>query len=140
MFGTHFIGSAVLDLLFSRPMGRMQESEADYIGLMMMAEACYDPRQALGFWKRMERAQQEEPPEWLSTHPSVCAILFSHFLSLSLVSSEANSNQNFNRIQKIGEWIPKAIEKMEQSDCRGSSAFANLFRKAMERGVLIETL
>ncbi|KAI1093205.1 hypothetical protein F5B19DRAFT_451524 [Rostrohypoxylon terebratum] len=117
MFGTHFIGSAILDLLFARPMGRMQEREADYIGLMMMAEACYDPRQALGFWKRMERAQQVEPPEWLSTHPS-----------------------NFNRIQKIEEWIPKAVEKMEQSDCRGSSAFADLFRKAMERGVLIETL
>ncbi|KAI1211788.1 uncharacterized protein F4807DRAFT_450891 [Annulohypoxylon truncatum] len=115
MLGTHFIGGAILDLLFSRPMGRMQESEADYIGLMMMAEACYDPREALGFWKRMERAQQGEPPEWLSTHPS-----------------------NFNRIQKIGEWIPKALEKMQESDCRGSSAFADLFRKAMERGVLIE--
>ncbi|KAI1454522.1 hypothetical protein F4805DRAFT_321001 [Annulohypoxylon moriforme] len=115
MFGTHFIGGAILDLLFSRPMGRMQEREADYIGLMMMAEACYDPREALGFWKRMERAQQGEPPEWLSTHPS-----------------------SFNRIQKIGEWVPKALEKMQESDCRGSSAFANLFRKAMERGVLIE--
>ncbi|KAI0885641.1 uncharacterized protein GGS22DRAFT_131801 [Annulohypoxylon maeteangense] len=115
MLGTHFIGGAVLDLLFSRPMGRMQESEADYIGLMMMAEACYDPREALGFWKRMERAQQGEPPEWLSTHPS-----------------------NFNRIQKIGEWIPKALEKMQESDCRGSLGFANLFKKAMERGLLIE--
>ncbi|KAI1389788.1 uncharacterized protein F4822DRAFT_399728 [Hypoxylon trugodes] len=115
ILGTQFIGSAVLDLLFSRPQGRMQESEADYIGLMMMAEACYDPREALGFWKRMERAQQGEPPEWMSTHPS-----------------------NFNRIQKIGEWMPKALEKMQESDCRGTSAFADLFRKAMEKGVLIE--
>ncbi|OTA70257.1 hypothetical protein K449DRAFT_380297 [Hypoxylon sp. EC38] len=115
ILGTQFIGGAILDLLFSRPMGRMQESEADYIGLMMMAEACYDPREALGFWKRMERAQQGEPPEWMSTHPS-----------------------NFNRIQKIGEWMPKALEKMQQSDCRGTAAFADLFRRAMARGVLIE--
>lgn len=71
ILGTHFIGGAILDLLFSRPMGRMQESEADYIGLMMMAEACYNPHEALGFWQRMERAQQGEPPEWMSTHPSV---------------------------------------------------------------------
>ncbi|KAI1402052.1 hypothetical protein F4819DRAFT_455967 [Hypoxylon fuscum] len=115
ILGTHFIGGAVLDLLFSRPMGRMQESEADYIGLMMMAEACYDPREALGFWERMERAQQEEPPEWMSTHPS-----------------------NFNRIQKIGEWMPTALEKRQESDCQGTSTFADLFRKAMERGVLME--
>ncbi|KAI1778312.1 hypothetical protein F4818DRAFT_295133 [Hypoxylon cercidicola] len=115
ILGTQFIGGAALDLLFSRPMGRMQESEADYIGLMMMAEACYDPREALGFWQRMERAQQGEPPEWMSTHPS-----------------------NFNRIQKIGEWMPKAFEKRQESDCQGTSAFADLFRKAMLTGVRIE--
>ncbi|KAI5926997.1 peptidase family M48-domain-containing protein [Camillea tinctor] len=114
IFGTSFFGSAILDLLFSRPMGRRQESEADYIGLMMMAEACYDPRQAVGFWQRMERAQQGEPPEWLSTHPS-----------------------NHNRIQKIQEWMPQAMEKMKQSDCQGTSAFANIFRQAMEKGVVI---
>ncbi|KAI1808116.1 peptidase family M48-domain-containing protein [Daldinia bambusicola] len=114
ILGTQFFGGAVLDLLFSRPMGRMQEREADYIGLMMMAEACYDPREAIRFWKRMERAQQGEPPEWLSTHPS-----------------------NFNRLQKIEEWMPTALEKMQQSDCRGTSTFADMFRRAMEKGVLI---
>lgn len=66
-----YLGNAVLDLVFSRPMGRRQEAEADYIGLMMMAEACYDPRAALGFWERMRKMQLEEPPEWMSTHPSV---------------------------------------------------------------------
>lgn len=61
-------------ILISMPMSRKQESEADYIGLMLMAEACYDPREALGFWRRMSWfAQQhgQEPPELLSTHPSV---------------------------------------------------------------------
>lgn len=68
-------GYYLQDLLFYLPMGRKQESEADYIGLMMMAEACYDPRQAVGFWQRMETIQRlggHEVPEMLSTHPSVC--------------------------------------------------------------------
>ncbi|KAI8633688.1 peptidase family M48-domain-containing protein [Xylariaceae sp. FL1651] len=115
ILGTSFIGGTVLDLLFSRPMGRRQESEADYIGLMMMAEACYDPREALGFWQRMEGRQREEPPEWMSTHPS-----------------------NHNRIQKIQEWMPKALEKMHESDCQGTSTFATLFRQALQRGAVIE--
>jgi len=70
-----FVGGFYLqDLLFYLPMGRKQESEADYIGLMMMAEACYDPRAAVGFWQRMEAIQRsggQEVPEMLSTHPSV---------------------------------------------------------------------
>jgi metalloendopeptidase OMA1, mitochondrial len=48
----NYFGGQFLDLLFSRPMSRIQESEADYIGLMMMAEACYDPRKAVDFWVR----------------------------------------------------------------------------------------
>lgn len=74
ILGTQLFGGTVLDLLFSRPMGRKQETEADYIGLLMMAEACYDPEQALGFWQRMEHLEQQRegaPPEWMSTHPSV---------------------------------------------------------------------
>lgn len=71
-----FVGGFFLqDLLFYLPMDRKQESEADCIGLMMMAEACYDPREAVGFWQRMERIQKmggQEVPEMLSTHPSVC--------------------------------------------------------------------
>lgn len=76
LFGLwNFVGGYYLqDLLFYLPMGRKQETEADLIGLMMMAEACYDPRQAVGFWQRMETIQRtggQEVPEMLSTHPSV---------------------------------------------------------------------
>ncbi|RSL76356.1 hypothetical protein CEP51_010022 [Fusarium floridanum] len=111
-------GYYLQDLLFYLPMGRRQESEADYIGLMMMAEACYDPREAVGFWQRMDSLSRmggqpgQEVPEMLSTHPS-----------------------NENRIAKISEWMPKALEKREESDCRGTAAFADRFRQAMRRGV-----
>jgi predicted Zn-dependent protease len=62
------VGATVGVLL---PYSRLQESEADRIGLIFMAMAGYDPHGALEFWKRM--AQQSKggaPPEFLSTHPS----------------------------------------------------------------------
>ncbi len=52
--------------------GRMQESEADHIGVFLMAFAGYDPNKAVEFWRRMEQAtaDQQRPPEILSDHPS----------------------------------------------------------------------
>jgi len=52
------------------PYGRTQESEADHIGLLLMARAGYDPRVAIDFWKRMEETSRGGPPEFLSTHPN----------------------------------------------------------------------
>ncbi len=61
------VGSQVAVLL---PYSRQHESEADRIGLLLMARAGYDPRQALQFWQRMAAQSEGQPPEFLSTHPS----------------------------------------------------------------------
>jgi predicted Zn-dependent protease len=67
---------------------RQQESEADHIGVFLMAFANYDPRQAVAFWERMERTAtgRGQPPEILSNHPS-----------------------NARRIAQLREWAPMAL-------------------------------
>lgn len=54
------------------PFSRLQESEADRMGLIFMAMAGYDPKEAPEFWQRMAQANKGggQPPEFLSTHPS----------------------------------------------------------------------
>ncbi|MEM7642941.1 MAG: M48 family metallopeptidase [Pseudomonadota bacterium] len=53
-----------------RPYGRGQEEEADELGVIAMAEAGYDPAEAIGLWRRMEAAGGQRLPEFLSTHPA----------------------------------------------------------------------
>jgi Zn-dependent protease with chaperone function/guanyl-specific ribonuclease Sa len=53
------------------PFSRKHESEADHIGLLLMAVAGRDPHAAIDLWKRMARASKGgRPPEFMSTHPS----------------------------------------------------------------------
>ncbi len=52
------------------PYSRAHESEADRIGLDLMARAGYDPRVSVDVWKRMARTGGAQPPVFLSTHPS----------------------------------------------------------------------
>jgi len=70
------------------PFGRSQESEADRIGLIYMAKAGYDPREAVGFWERMNAAAEgkSQPPEFLSTHPGYQT-----------------------RINNLNRWLPEAM-------------------------------
>lgn len=88
------------NLIFTLPGSRTQESEADYIGLMMMAESCYNPNNAIAFWGRMEKLNEAEPPQFLSTHPGHHA-----------------------RLEKIREWLPQAETKLENSDCGATAMY-----------------
>jgi predicted Zn-dependent protease len=57
---------------FELPFSRKQESEADYMGLLTMAKAGYDPRGAITFWQRFKAysdAHGGQPPVFLSDHP-----------------------------------------------------------------------
>jgi predicted Zn-dependent protease len=68
------------------PFSRNHETEADFVGLMLSAAACYEPREAITLWERMgEAAGGRSPPEFMSTHPG-----------------------HGTRIQQLQEWMPQA--------------------------------
>ncbi|HEY0335225.1 MAG TPA: M48 family metallopeptidase [Stenotrophomonas sp.] len=53
------------------PYARSHETQADEVGLMLAAAACYDPREAVPLWERMEQSSGgQAPPEFSSTHPN----------------------------------------------------------------------
>lgn len=72
------------------PYSRTQESEADHIGLLFMAEAGYDPRAAIELWQNFEALGGQRPPEFLSTHP-----------------------EPGSRIERLQELMPEALEVYE---------------------------
>jgi predicted Zn-dependent protease len=67
LLGLLGVGAQVGILL---PYSRVQESEADLLGLDLMGRAGFDPSQSVELWKNMARAGGGQPPEFLSTHPS----------------------------------------------------------------------
>ena len=77
------------------PFSRAQESEADRIGLIYMAKAGYDPREAIEFWNRMETETKDKPrpPEFLATHPGYGT-----------------------RVSNLKKWLPEAMRYYESSD------------------------
>lgn len=77
---------------FALPFSRKHESEADFIGLILVARACYDPREAPKLWERMGQAGGAKPPEFQSTHPAP-----------------------ETRVQNFQKWMPMAIEIYNQS-------------------------
>jgi predicted Zn-dependent protease len=77
------------------PFSRDHESEADRMGLIFLARACFDPREAPRVWQRMgSQGPGRRPPEWQSTHPS----------------SET-------RIRQFEAWMPEALQ-IRQEHCR----------------------
>lgn len=63
---------AAANIGFILPYSRLQETEADRLGLIFMAMAGYNPEAAVDFWQRMANQPNsaQKPPEFLSTHPS----------------------------------------------------------------------
>lgn len=58
------------NFMMMMPFSRKCETEADNIGLQLMAQACFDPKEAIEVWKRMEAASESDVPQFISTHPS----------------------------------------------------------------------
>lgn len=97
---------ALLSIAFKLPGSRKMESEADYVGLLMMAEACYNPDAAVELWERMAKAEEGASPQILSTHPA-----------------------SKSRITAIQEWLPQARQKMAESQCGITSGYMDDFTR-----------
>lgn len=81
------------------PFSRDHETEADRIGLLVAAHACFDPREAPRLWERMDQAGSgRQPPEFMSTHPN-----------------------HGTRIRQLEEWMPEAME-IYRRNCGGSGS------------------
>lgn len=66
-------GGVLAQTGFLLPGSRTQENEADVVGQQLMANAGFDPSQAVNLWQNMIAAGGARPPQWLSTHPDPSA-------------------------------------------------------------------
>ena len=65
------LGASAAEFGIVRPFSRTQELEADALGLEYMAQAGYEPMEAIAFWRRMRQLSDNGgPPHFLATHPS----------------------------------------------------------------------
>ena len=65
------LGALVAQVTYNLPFSRLQETEADRMGVELAARAGYDPRAAIALWEKMARISAgKAPPAFLSTHPS----------------------------------------------------------------------
>ena len=67
---TQILADRLLKFTFELPYSRELETEADHVGLMLAAKACFDVRYSPVFWKRMKEFNMDLIPEILSTHPA----------------------------------------------------------------------
>lgn len=113
--GSRLLNNFLTSSLLRLPASREMETEADFIGLIMMSRACYDPTEAVYVWERMadfeKRATQSlrqgtigRMPEFLSTHPA-----------------------STRRIENIERWMPEAKETRTSAGCFDHSSYLPSF-------------
>jgi len=92
---TQYIADKFLKFLFQLPYSRQLEREADFVGIMLAARACFDVRCSIPFWKRMNDCENDvKIPEILSTHPA-----------------------NENRALELERLMPRALELRMECKC-----------------------
>lgn len=97
-------------LLYDLPHSREHEIEADYIGLHLAADACYDPKSAKRVFAAMKASTKEgsgQPPEFISTHPSYDT-----------------------RLTNFDDWLPQAMEKFNADGGYKCQRIKNEMKKA----------
>ncbi|CAB4256041.1 similar to Saccharomyces cerevisiae YKR087C OMA1 Metalloendopeptidase of the mitochondrial inner membrane, involved in turnover of membrane-embedded proteins [Maudiozyma barnettii] len=113
VIGVNGLDNLLTDGLLRMPASRQMETEADYIGLMIMARACFNPSEAINLWKRMSEFEQKSHMngrtlEFLSTHPA----------------SE-------RRIHNMENWMAQANGIREESDCGSVNNYYRGFQDSL---------
>lgn len=104
-------------LALELPNSRRMESEADYLGLRLMATACYDPSAAAGLWSRMDAREQAETQAGTGVSTALQRVLSTH-----PVSSD--------RMRAMHEALPEARQVRQQAGCGEAQVQAPAFASA----------
>lgn len=90
-----WLANEFMKIYYDLPYSRQLESEADEVGLMLAARACFDVRKSVTFWKEIsEESEGQEIEEYLSTHPS-----------------------SINRSNDLAQLVPQALKLREECNC-----------------------
>jgi Zn-dependent protease with chaperone function len=94
------------ELALNLPNSRTMESEADHVGLSLMASACFNPQAAVPFWEKMARVEKANVPELMSTHPS-----------------------DKTRVRNLTSWMDEAVMKFNNAGCAETRYRSELFSR-----------
>ncbi|ODQ67789.1 hypothetical protein NADFUDRAFT_80949 [Nadsonia fulvescens var. elongata DSM 6958] len=119
--GSDFFNRFLMTSLLELPASRTQESEADYIGLMMMARACFDPREAPRLWQRMVAYEQgqlgPERSKWASTFGTDTPESQSPSRGFKVPEFLSTHPSSENRVARITSWLEEAHHQRMLCHC-----------------------
>lgn len=121
--GISWFNDLLINGVLTMPASREMESEADHIGCELLAKACFNPKEAINFWQRMNQAEQRlsgsngsgggnrlQTLEFFSTHPATS-----------------------KRISDIQKWMPQLLQIRESSGCYEYGRFHNFNQSYFKR-------